>query len=249
MRLALFHSHMRKKPKKSRHFLNKLQRIVMRSHKNLQKRLKKIRRWSQKPNHAFPKPARVLFLLIILLTFVPNSQIIQAQQTSLMQTDSLFHAQNISNILAQKAPKLNSWQRWSLAVSTVLQAQAYEIDPYLILSVIKVESNFDPYAKSSVGALGLMQIRPFVGKALAKSLDLNWRGKVDLFSFERNIKLGTHYLNQLQNQFDYDLVTVLTAYNQGPTRVDGWLKNQVSLPLQYSNKVLKAYQEFSKTLS
>jgi soluble lytic murein transglycosylase len=105
-------------------------------------------------------------------------------------------------------------------------AQQYGIDPNLIFAVIKNESNFDPGAVSSAGALGLMQIKPDT---------FNWvRSKVgeggnlsanDLYDPETNIKYGTAFLSLLTGEFK-DTGTVIAAYHAGRASVNKWLKNK-----------------------
>jgi len=89
-------------------------------------------------------------------------------------------------------------------------AEQYNIDPNLVMAVIRTESCFDRKAVSRVGARGLMQLMP----ATAKSL-----GVKDSFDAEQNIKGGTKYLRQMLDQFDQDQTLALAAYNAGPGAV------------------------------
>ncbi|NVL90648.1 MAG: lytic transglycosylase domain-containing protein [Desulfobacterales bacterium] len=89
-------------------------------------------------------------------------------------------------------------------------AHKHGISFSLIKAVIKAESNFDPYAVSSSGARGLMQIMPRTAKAL---------GIIDLFDPRENILGGTCYLKKLLTQFRGDLSLALAAYNAGPNKV------------------------------
>src|SRR3954470_14597501 len=87
------------------------------------------------------------------------------------------------------------------------------LDPMLVAAIIKVESRFDPFAVSHVGALGLMQLMPPTAQELA-SAKLNKR---HLFDPVLNIELGTAYVAQLLRRFDGDLNKALIAYNAGPS--------------------------------
>lgn len=85
-------------------------------------------------------------------------------------------------------------------------AHQYRIEARLIQAVIKVESNFNPRAVSSAGALGLMQLMP----ATVKRFDV-----ADPFNPRANIEGGIRYLQYLRRLFPNDLRRVLAAYNAG----------------------------------
>lgn len=89
-------------------------------------------------------------------------------------------------------------------------AREHGISFSLIKAVIKVESDFDPYAVSRSGARGLMQIMPGTAKTL---------GIIDLFDPRENILGGTRYLKELLTQFQGSLPLALAGYNAGPGMV------------------------------
>jgi soluble lytic murein transglycosylase-like protein len=89
-------------------------------------------------------------------------------------------------------------------------ARFYDIDPMLIKAVIKRESNFDRYARSPKGALGLMQLMPDTAH------DMN---VTDYFDPRENIFGGARYLNWLSGIFSGNLELILASYNAGPERV------------------------------
>ncbi|OGR83191.1 MAG: hypothetical protein A2901_06615 [Elusimicrobia bacterium RIFCSPLOWO2_01_FULL_54_10] len=100
----------------------------------------------------------------------------------------------------------------------------YKEDPYFIMSMIKVESNFLRGAKSSRGALGLMQIMPATAKEISRELKLKDFKEASLADPETNIRFGIHYVAKLRRELgDHDL-TVLAAYNAGKKNVLEWLK-------------------------
>ncbi len=121
------------------------------------------------------------------------------------------------------------------------ESQKYDYDPFLLTALIVTESSFNNWAKSHRGALGLMQIRPQTGYAMATEVNLPWEGKPTLFKPESNIALGTYYLNKLQTRFNNDVKLALEAYNHGPTRLERYIQQGKRLPADYSDKVLKIY--------
>jgi soluble lytic murein transglycosylase len=111
----------------------------------------------------------------------------------------------------------------------VLQhAQARELDPSIIYGVMRRESLFDPLARSSVGALGLMQLMPSTARRVAKSLGMKRPRKSDILRVENNIRFGTHYLKTVMKRFDNNVALAAAAYNAGPGNVKRWLpKNSI----------------------
>ena len=107
-------------------------------------------------------------------------------------------------------------------------AEARELDPSIIYGVMRRESLFDPLARSSVGALGLMQLMPSTARLVAKSIGMKRPRKSDILRVENNIRLGTHYLRTVMNRFDNNVALAAAAYNAGPGNVKRWLpKNTI----------------------
>ncbi len=112
----------------------------------------------------------------------------------------------------------------------ILEAAAsFDLDPSLILSVIKVESNFDEMAVSPRGAVGLMQVMPDTANWIVNDVrprELEWAGRGDvgseLWNARHNVFIGCWYLRYLIGQFG-DLRLALAAYNSGQGRVSTWL--------------------------
>jgi soluble lytic murein transglycosylase-like protein len=89
-------------------------------------------------------------------------------------------------------------------------SERFEIDPKLIESIIRVESNFDPGAISPAGAIGLMQLMP------ETAMEMGVEDPKDPF---QNVMGGTKYLRQLLETFGGSTKLALAAYNAGPTPV------------------------------
>jgi soluble lytic murein transglycosylase-like protein len=86
----------------------------------------------------------------------------------------------------------------------------HHLDPDLVSSVIHAESAFNPRALSPKGAQGLMQLMPQTAMKL---------GVTNAFDPKSNVEGGTQYLRSLLEQYHFDLVKALAAYNAGPGRV------------------------------
>lgn len=102
-------------------------------------------------------------------------------------------------------------------------AQARKLDPSLIWGVMRRESLFDPLARSSVGALGLMQLMPGTARLVARTLGMKRPRKSDILHVENNIRFGTHYLKTVMDRFDNNVALAAAAYNAGPSNVHRWL--------------------------
>ena len=109
-------------------------------------------------------------------------------------------------------------------------AGGYKLDPSLIHAVIRAESGFDPAARSSRGALGLMQVLPDTARDLAKVTRLAYAGEDWLLYPPNNRAVGQAWLQQLAGTgtVQGNLIHLLAAYNAGEGRVAGWLGNELA---------------------
>ncbi|MCH7959491.1 MAG: transglycosylase SLT domain-containing protein [Candidatus Hydrogenedentes bacterium] len=100
-----------------------------------------------------------------------------------------------------------------------------QIDPYLLLSIARQESTYRPSLTSSAGAKGIMQLMPGTATQLARKNDAVTRADMkNLTDPVVSFKLGAHYLRQLLDRFDGNVVYALAAYNAGPKRCEKWIK-------------------------
>ncbi|MFZ1938731.1 MAG: transglycosylase SLT domain-containing protein [Terracidiphilus sp.] len=96
------------------------------------------------------------------------------------------------------------------------------LDPYLVASLIRQESEFDPSVISYANAYGLMQLLPSVGRAMAKEEGMTRFETFQLLDPQTNIRLGCRYLRQMLDKFGGVQEYALAAYNAGDYRVSDW---------------------------
>jgi soluble lytic murein transglycosylase len=135
----------------------------------------------------------------------------------LIITVSLFFA---GEILIRKVYPLH-YSEYILKYS-----EQYKLDPYLVASVIKAESNFRVKARSHRDAHGLMQITGDTGRWIAEQLKIKGFQVEDLYDPEINIRMGCWYLDNLRLEFKGNLELVLASYNAGRGNVNKWLKSE-----------------------
>jgi soluble lytic murein transglycosylase len=103
-------------------------------------------------------------------------------------------------------------------------AAGHDLDPNLILALIRQESAFQESACSSADARGLMQILPATGRSLAREARISRFAVSMLYQPETNIALGTRHLATLLQRYGGRVELALAAYNAGHGRVDRWLQ-------------------------
>jgi soluble lytic murein transglycosylase len=95
----------------------------------------------------------------------------------------------------------------------------------MIWGIMRAESHFRQDAQSPVGALGLMQIMPFTGRKVASLMNWNSFETRSLLDPDTNIRLGSRYLQRLNEKFAGSIPLVAASYNAGPHRVSAWVRN------------------------
>lgn len=103
-------------------------------------------------------------------------------------------------------------------------AEAYNLDPYLVLALMRTESLYDPNAISHAGARGPMQIMPTTGHLLADLRDDLAFQSAHLHNPHLAIDYGMNYLSLLMERFDNNFPLAVASYNGGPHNVSSWLK-------------------------
>ncbi|HSK48192.1 MAG TPA: lytic transglycosylase domain-containing protein [Coriobacteriia bacterium] len=121
------------------------------------------------------------------------------------------------------------WQRqyYPLKYEAAIEESAlrHRVSPYLIASVIEAESNWDPSARSAVGAVGLMQVMPSTADELARRelVDEERYPTDELSDVEVNIEYGAAYLRYLVERY-HEIEIALAAYNAGLANADSWVR-------------------------
>jgi hypothetical protein len=114
-------------------------------------------------------------------------------------------------IVVQSARRALEARPFAALIESV--AHKHGVDPALVHAVVEAESNYQPAARSQVGARGLMQVMPSTAR------DLGVKSARLLFDPEENLEAGVKYLKWLLERFDGDLTSALAAYNAGPGAV------------------------------
>jgi soluble lytic murein transglycosylase len=115
--------------------------------------------------------------------------------------------------------------RFPLNYDAVIRREAarHRLDPAFVAAEIRAESIFNPVARSSANAIGLMQVIPATGQAVASRIGLPWNGESTLLDPESNIALGTAYLRQLYDGFgEGRSYYTIAGYNAGPAPLNRW---------------------------
>lgn len=96
-----------------------------------------------------------------------------------------------------------------------------QLNPLLVVALIRQESRFMPQIKSVVGATGLMQIMPETGEWVAERINLK---NYQLEKPEDNIKMGTWYLDFTHSEYNNNSLLAVASYNAGPGNVSRWVE-------------------------
>jgi soluble lytic murein transglycosylase len=124
-------------------------------------------------------------------------------------------------------------------------AENYRLEPQLLAAVIYQESKFDASARSSSGAVGLMQLLPETGQGIAdRTGGEEWRPE-DLLEPELNIRYGSWYLRHLLDKYG-DEGLALAAYNAGQANVDEWRARGVEIQFPETRHYVQRVRELKQ---
>jgi soluble lytic murein transglycosylase-like protein len=200
-------------------------------------------------------------LSLIGILFVPGFYVLSGAQTP--EAKPIIHTipihakpaptpkelMRIYNVVKLNRPEIGDAEAWKVSDVILEQSAKHNLDPILIAALIEVESGFQSAAISPMGARGIMQIMPDVGKWIAREIGLAEEARSDAFRPEHlddpvlNIKLGIYYLYDLKKSFR-SLNLALVAYNVGPTEMRNRLDNDIEVPIEFANVVLSVYRKY-----
>jgi soluble lytic murein transglycosylase len=160
----------------------------------------------------------------------------EPQAVAQIQTPEARTAAEIETLLSSYMTGLAPFELRRTAEAVVRESKRNHIDVRLVLAVMHTESGYYNFARSPVGALGLMQIMPATGEMLADEAGLDWSGPDDLFAPELNVRLGTRYLAILHARYG-TWQKALAAYNWGPAAIDKRLAEGDRVPEVYVQQV------------
>lgn len=102
--------------------------------------------------------------------------------------------------------------------------QRYDVDPFLVMAIMRQESTYRNTALSPVGAIGLVQVMPRTGAKVAALLGEQRYSPRDLEDPQVNLRYGVYYLSQLLDRFDGAFPMAVGSYNGGPHNMSRWYK-------------------------
>ena len=167
---------------------------------------------------------------------------VEAPADALSPEDARIVASIVDRLTRKRRTGLTEFEREPVARTIVREARRHDLDPRLVLAVIHVESRYNVFAVSPVGAMGLMQIMPRTGVELAARAGIPWRGPQTLFDPILNVRMGVAYLRELANRFG-SIELALAAYNWVPGHIHRRLRRGTPVPVVYPRLVLDAYAE------
>jgi len=163
--------------------------------------------------------AQTIFSFVLLVAMFPASSFAENTIQAFVNSSGKIVFTNLVDNTPQPSPAIIAESTDVLAqqvpdslrtlVDTI--SKNYGVDPGLVRAVIKTESNFNRFAVSNKGALGLMQLIPETGRRY---------GVHDFFDAQQNIDGGVRYLRFLLEKFNGNLDLSLAAYNAGENLVE-----------------------------
>jgi soluble lytic murein transglycosylase len=137
------------------------------------------------------------------------------------------------------------WYPLSYQQIVLSHARNYDLDPALLAAVIYQESKFKANARSTSGAIGLMQLLPDTAKGIAIHTGGSQFRVVDLFDPELNVRYGSWYLRHLLDKYGEEQ-DALAAYNAGQNNVDRWRRAGEGIQFAETRAYVKRVEELKR---
>lgn len=203
-----------------------------------------------------------LFLLLFIVLIIQKLQEIkyavsdlqystEGAKSSTLEKKVFDYSAFLQKEFEQRLQKASAQKKYgsyfkNLAEKVSKLADHHHVPVFLILAVIKIESNFHPHAISDKGAMGLMQVMP---QTAIWILHQQGRSRPELIhewllNPENNLEMGIWYLSYLLKKYSGDFKKTLLAYNHGPARLDQAQSKGISLKKDYYLKVRQVFSEY-----
>jgi len=193
----------------------------------------------------------IVKILVVAVTVIALSAGIPTTQP--VNTDSQIHKRDfarfvdlhkrehrVRQVLSSVKTNLTDREKKDLARIIARESLNSGFSVEFVMAVMKTESGFNKLAESPVGAVGLMQLMPATGKAIARDYGIVLKGNDALYNPELNVTLGIRYLKRLATRFK-DMNLVLAAYNMGPTKFRTYRQDNGYPVFKYTKLVRKAH--------
>lgn len=199
------------------------------------------------------RPIAILFVLIYflqsaLLVYLVTDKFDLEEQISFQQKRirELEERLQIFKAIDDFQIGFNPEEATRLGDVILSESKKYGYDPMFIMAIIKTESSFRKGQVSSSGAVGLMQVIPYVGADVAPRAGVDWSGSSTLVEPETNIKLGARLLFEQILKFG-DVKKALVSYNMGETALRDLMRQNKPLPKRYLKAVEENYRLLKET--
>lgn len=155
----------------------------------------------------------------------------ELEQAALLAAGEGWHDRAIAALGRAGARTAYPWRFPLVERERIEQLGArHDVDPALVLGLMRAESAMQPDARSSAGARGLLQLMDGTARSVARRFGLPYRGPADLYDTSRNVMLGVAHLGELGVRFNGELSRVAAAYNAGPNAAARWQRERQGLP-------------------
>jgi soluble lytic murein transglycosylase len=170
-------------------------------------------------------------------------------ESTLKLLNFYLDVQRISELIEQFDTQYSKYTITDIAYSIVEESVKNNLDPYLMLAIIKTESSFNYKSVSRKGAIGLMQLLPDTAYYISEKVDdLSVENKKEIFDPVTNIRLGINYYNYLLSKFNGNEEVAIAAYNLGPRNIYKYLGRGRRIPKFYYYKVMQNYAELTSQI-